>query len=333
MGKYEGGKRILRNKRILIWAIIGLLIVNSLFLVSAINILTQSFSFTSGRFVFEYDDTKLVIDRVGDFVFDNDGKLEQLTVYVKNKDSSDYSGYIEVIVDSQRHKVDVDVKGGKTKSYEIELEPHLEITGPLAINVNIIIGGAGVGVTDLVAPKGTAIADAAIDGAIGTEWDDAKQHVDVPITPSGTANIWVKNDGTYLYMALQFTADSSDPWVALQLDATGCMDSGADGALFGHSDYADSGYVDIKFSGAGPIDVDATQDGVGAINVDAANLVTVELKKPLDSGDSTGNDIAWTVGGTFSLVIAWDSDGGGSSGGNTSHRSSSPVGRTILIGA
>jgi hypothetical protein len=322
----------MRSKRLLLLTIIGLIIFNSLFLVSAINILTQSFSFISGRFVFQYDDTKLTIERVGDFVYNSEGKLQQLTVYVKNKDPSNpYSGYMEVIVDSQQYTVDVNIQGGKTKGYDIELESPLTITGPLVINVNVII--SGVGVADLVAQKGTAIADTAIDGTIGTEWDDAQNYEGVSITPSGTATIWVKNDGTNLYVAVQFTADSDDPWVAFQLGATGCMDSGADGALFGHSDHADDGYVDIKFTGAGPIDVDATQDGVGAINVDSGNLVTVELKKPLDSGDSAGGDITWTVGGTFNLVIAWDTDGGGSSRGAISHRSATPLGRTILIGA
>jgi len=303
-----------------------------MFLASAINILTQSFSFTSGRFAFQYDDTKLAIERVGDFVYDGDGKLEKLTVYVKNKDpSNQYSGYIEVIVDSQQYKVDISIKGGKTVGYDIELEPHLAVTGTLVVNVNVIISGAAV--ADLIAQKGTAIADADIDGAIGTEWNDAKKYDDLPITPSGTATIWVKNDGTYFYMAVQFTADSNDPWVAFQLGATGCMESGADGALFGHSDYADDGYVDIKFAGQGPIEVDATQDGVGAISVGSGNLTTVELKKPLSSGDSTGSDITWTVGGTYNLVIAWDTNGGGSSGGSTNHRSGTLLPRTILISA
>jgi len=269
---------------------------------------------------------------VGNFVYDSEGKLKQLTVYIKNKDpSNQYSGYIEVIVDSQQYKVDISIKGGKTVGYEIELDPPLEITGTLVVNVNVIISGAAV--ADLIAQKGAAIADADIDGTIGTEWNDAKQYDDLPITPSGTAKIWVKNDGTYLYMAVQFTADSNDPWVAFEFDATGCMDSGVDGALFGHSDYADNGYVDIKFAGPGPIEVDATQDGVGAISVDSGNLVTVELKKPLSSGDSAGSDIAWTVGGTYNIVIAWDTNGGGSSGGNISHRSATPLARTILISA
>jgi len=320
------------NRRILLWTIIGLILVNTIFLVSAINIIVQSYFFSSGRFAFQYDETKLVVDRVGDFRYDSDGKLEELTVYIKNKDPSNaYAGYTEVMIDSQKYKVDVNLNGGQTKGYDIDVEPHLAITGPLVINVNVIIAGAGG--ADLIAQKGTAIADASIDGTVGTEWNDAKSYANIPITPSGTASVWVKNDGTNLYIALQFTADSNNPWVALQFGATGCMDSGSDGDLFGHDDYAANGHKDIKYTGAGPITVDATQNGKGAINVGSGNLVTVELKKPLNSGDTTGGDIAWTVGSTYSLVIAWDTNGGGSSGGTTNHKSATPIARTIQIGA
>jgi len=322
----------LKSKKILLWTIIGLILANSMFLASAINIIVQSYFFSAGRFAFQYDDTKLVVDRVGEFKFDSDGKLHELTVYIKSKDPSNaYSGYIEVSVDSQTYKVDVSLSGGQTKGYVIDVDPHLEITGVLVVNVNVVIAGAGG--ADLIAQKGAAIADANIDGTLGTDWNDAKSYTNVPITPSGTASVWVKNDGTNLYIAMQFTADSNDPWVAFQLGATGCMDAGADGALFGHKSYADNGYVDIKFDGTGPIVLDATQNGKGAINVGAGNLVTIELKKPLNSGDATGGDINWAVGSTYSLVIAWDTNGGGSSGGTTNHRSASPIARTIQIGA
>jgi len=322
----------LKTRRILLWTIIGLILANSLFLASAINIIVQSFFFSAGRFAFQYDETKVVVDRVGDFRYDNEGKLHELTVYVKNKDPSNaYSGYIEVIIDSQKYKVDINLSGGQTKGYDVDIDPHLAITGVLVINVNVIIAGAGG--ADLIAQKGAAIDDASIDGTIGTEWNDAKSYTNVPITPSGTASVWVKNDGTNLYLALQFTADSNNPWVAFQLGATGCMDAGADGALFGHDSYAANGYKDIKYDGTGPIVVDVTQNGKGAINVGAGNLVTIELKKPLNSGDATGGDINWAVGSTYSLVIAWDTNGGGSSGGTTSHRSATPIARTILIGA
>lgn len=322
----------MKSKRILLWTIVGLVLANSIFLASAINVIVQSYSFSSGRFSFQYDDTKVALDRVGNFMYDSDGKLQQLTVYVKNKDSSNaYSGYIEVMIDKQKFKVDINLAGGQTKGFDVILDPHLAISGPLVVNVNVVIGGTAT--ADLVAKKGAAIADANIDGTLGTDWSDAQAYVNVPLTPSGTANVWVKNDGTNLYIALQFTADSNNPWVAFQLSATGCMDTGADGALFGHDSYAATGYVDIKYSGTGPISVDATQNGKGAISVGTGNLVTVELKKLLSSGDATGSDIAWTVGNTYSLVIAWDTNGGGSSGGTVNHRSTSPVARTIQIGA
>jgi len=292
----------------------------------------QSYFFWSGRFAFQYDETKLVVDRVGGFQYDSDGKLKGLTVYIKNKDPSNaYSGYVEVIIDSQKYKIDVNLNGGQTKGYDIDVEPHLTITGPLVIDVNVIIAGAGG--ADLIAQKGAAIDDASIDGVLGPEWSDANSYTNVPITPSGTASIWVKNDGTYLYMTVQFTADSNNPWIAFQFGTSGCMDANSDGALFGHDSYAASGYVDIKYDGPGPIIVDTVQDGKGAMVIGSGNLVTIELKKPLNSGDASGGDIAWTVGNTYSLVIAWDSNGGGSSGGTTNHKSATPIARTILIGS
>lgn len=322
----------MKSKRILLWVIIGLILANSLFLASAINILVQSYVFSAGRFAFQYDDSKVRVERVGDFIYDSEGRIEEMTVYVRNLDSSNaYSGYIEVLIDSQKHNVDISLSGGQTKAYSIDLNPHLDVTGTLVVNVNVIIAGAGA--ADLIAQRGAAIADSSIDGTVGTEWSDARTYSSIPITPSGTANIWVKNDGTNLYMAIQFTSDSNNPWVAFQFGATGCMDANSDGALLGHSGYADNGYTDIKYDGTGPIIVDATQNGRGAINVGAGNLVTIELKKPLSSGDTAGGDTTWIVGNTYSFVIAWDTNGGGSSGGTTNHRSSAPIARTILIGA
>jgi hypothetical protein len=322
----------LKSKRIILWTIVGLILANSIFLASAINIIVQSYSFSSGRFAFQYDDTKVVVDRVGNFIYDSEGKLEKLTIYVKNKDSANpYSGYIEGTVGAQSFKIDVSVSGGETKGYNIDLSPHLTLGGPLVVNVNVIIGGTAT--ADLIAQKGAAIADASIDGTLGTEWNDARSYTSIPITPSGTASIRVKNDGTNLYMAIQLTADSNNPWVALQMGATGCMDTGSDGVLLGHDSYSANGYVDIEYDGTGPVLNDATQNGRGAITVGTGNLVTVEIKKPLNSGDAAGADVAWTVGNTYGLVIAWDTNGGGSSGGTANHRSTSPIARTIQIGA
>ncbi|MFQ5621745.1 MAG: hypothetical protein ACE5FT_07995 [Candidatus Nanoarchaeia archaeon] len=193
------------------------------------------------------------------------------------------------------------------------------------------IAGPALALVDFNAYKGSSISDILIDGTIGTEWDDAKQYDNVPITPSGTAKIWVKNDGTYLYIAIRFTADSNNPWIALQFDATGCMDAGADVAIFGDDNLVSDEYSDAHFSGISVVVADATQDGVGAIDIGIGNTVTIELKKLLNSGDSAGNDIAWSEGNTYSLVIAWDSNGGGSSGGNINHKAGVPTARTIYI--
>jgi hypothetical protein len=184
---------------------------------------------------------------------------------------------------------------------------------------------------DFNAFLGNPIPDEEIDGIIGSEWDDAGNHPDITIQPQATAEIWTKHDETYLYIAMQFTADSSNPWVAFQFDLTSHMSSGADGALFGHDRLGPNEYRDISFGGLGSISADAIQDGVGAIRVGDSNLIAVELKKPLSSGDSAGNDIDWTVGNTYTLVIRWDSNGGGSSGGGSSHLNGSVGHRTVFI--
>jgi hypothetical protein len=184
---------------------------------------------------------------------------------------------------------------------------------------------------DFNAFLGSAIDDEAIDGTIGSEWDDAGNYANVAVNPQGTAEVWTKHDETYLYMAVRFTADSNNPWMALLFGGTTCMQPNTDGALFGHDNYAANGYRDISFGGISVISIDASQEGKGAITVGSSNLVTIELKKPLNSGDSDGKDMAWTEDNTYAMIIMWDSNGGGSSGGGVSHSSGVANERTILI--
>ena len=187
------------------------------------------------------------------------------------------------------------------------------------------------GQSDFSAFSGSSISDSQIDGTLGSEWDDAGKYNEVEIDPSGTAEIWVKHDGTYVYIAVRFTADSNNPWISFLLGGTTCMTANADGALFGNDGLNPDGYVDISFRGVGAISEDTNQNGKGAINVESSNLVTAELKKPLNSGDSAGKDIDWIVGTTYTMIVMWDSDGGGSSGGTANHRSGTLTARTILI--
>jgi hypothetical protein len=184
---------------------------------------------------------------------------------------------------------------------------------------------------DFDAFLGNSIDDNDIDGAIGSEWDDAGNYTGVDISPQGTAEIWTKNDGTYLYIAVRFTADSDNPWVSFLFGGTLCMEENTDGALFGHDSYAANGYRDISFTGFTPVGVDASQDGKGAITVDSSNLVTVELKKPLNSGDSDGKDIAWAEGSTYALIIMWNSNLYGTSSGSVTHSDGPIADRTIFI--
>ncbi len=323
---------VLKDKRLILFIVFGLIVVNSVFVASTLSNLAQHYFFSSGHFVFQYDDSKLAIDRVGGFSYDVEGLIEELTVYVRNKDPvNSYVGSIEATVNDQGYTLAISLGPGTTRGYEISLNPHLTALAPIVLDVSVLVAGGEAG-ADLLAQRGAAIGDASIDGTIGAEWEDAKSYTNVPITPSGTASIWVKNDGANLYVALQFTADSSNPWVAFQLGATGCHPNGVDGALFGDDHYAATGYRDIRYIPEA-ITMDGVQNGVGAMVVGAGNRVTIEYKKPLNSGDAAGGDVVWGVGSTYSLVIAWDSNGGGSSGGSTSHRSASPLVRTIQIGA
>lgn len=186
---------------------------------------------------------------------------------------------------------------------------------------------------DLNAYSGTAIADGQIDGSVGSEWSDAGSFTGVLINPQGTADIFLKNDGENLYVAIEFTADSSNPWLAIMFADAGHMTGSTDGALFGNDAFSANGYMDAYFGGAGVVIADAAQNGLGAINVDNDDHITVELKKPLNSGDSAGKDIDWSVGNTYSLTIMWDTNGAGSSGGSVNHYEGSLTDKTLVINA
>ncbi|HEX9262021.1 MAG TPA: hypothetical protein VF893_05785, partial [Candidatus Bathyarchaeia archaeon] len=172
---------------------------------------------------------------------------------------------------------------------------------------------------------GSAIDDSKIDGNIGSEWDDAGKTTGVVIDPQGSADVWTKNDGTNLYIAVRFTADSANPWIAIQLGGNSCMEANTDAALFGNDNYNVDGYVDCYMSGTGGAKADSTQEGRGAINVTASKSVEVELKKSLNSGDAAGKDINWAINETRTMIIIWDSNGRGSSGGTSNHYGNGPV--------
>ncbi len=201
-----------------------------------------------------------------------------------------------------------------------------QTTAPTATQMPIPAG------VDFAAIKATSIPDAQIDGTIGPEWNDAKHYQNIPIDPQGTAEIWIKNDGTNLYFAIQFTADSSNPWLSLELGSSGIHNSGADFAVFGDDNLSPNNYSDAYFASFSSVKADVIQNGKGAMTVNTGNVITIELMKPLSSGDTAGKDIAWTIGNTYNMVIAWDSNGGGSSGGTVDHtKGTTPTARTIFI--
>jgi len=220
----------------------------------------------------------------------------------------------------------------------------------ICVSAAIIAGLAATGVraavTNFVAPAGTAIADGNIDGVIGTEWSDANVYLNVPINPTAaTAQVSLKQDNTYLYIAVVWTADIAQPWFSIEFGATGCMNNGADGALFGNDGSTQAGlggawsggvglYRDVEFGGPGSVAADAIQNGVGAIRNSGSNVMVVELKKPLNSGDAAGNDVAWAVGNTYDLLMTWDSNGGGNPGGGSANMQSTTTdSQTVQLSA
>ena len=210
----------------------------------------------------------------------------------------------------------------------------LLLTAMLALMVTAVLTVKPVSAQpDLNAVLGSAIDDSRIDGALGDEWSDAANQTGVAINPHGTAAIWTKHDGANLYIALTLTADSSNPWVSIMFRPWAHMANSSDGALFGHDEFDANGYVDIFFGGIGRLKMDEQQDGKGAVSIDSQNRVTVELKKPLDSGDQVGNDVNWKQGTEYSVTIMWDSNGDGSSGGRVSHYGGNLTDKTILINA
>ncbi len=319
------------RKTKVLYIIVFLIAINMVILISAMAILNQSKFYSAGKFTFTYDENKLAITNVGGFQYDQSGNIDKFDITLQNKDATTaYSGTLEIAVDGQSYQVAIaSLAPNATKKYTVDLNPNLSTSSAFAISATVFMTSGA----DLEAIKATTIADTAIDGTIGTEWNDAKHYTSIPIDPQGTAEIWVKNDGTNIYIAIKFTADSNNPWLALQMGTTGCMDSGADVAILGHDTLAANGYSDAYYDTSSSVKADTTQNGKGAITVGTGNVVSIELKKPLSSGDTGGKDIAWTVGNTYFMVMAWDTNGGGSSGGAVSHRSgTTPTARSILIG-
>jgi len=320
------------RKPLVLYVILFLIVINMVVLISAVALLNQAKFYSAAKFTFTYDENKLAITNVGGFQYDQSGNIDKFDITLQNKDPSNaYSGTLEVVVEGQSYQIAVSsIAGGATKKYTVDLNPNLPTSSAFSISATVFMSSGA----DLEAIKATAIADTAIDGTIGTEWNDAKHYTSIPIDPQGTAEIWVKNDGTNLYIALKFTADSSNPWLALQMGTTGCMDSGADVAIFGDDNVAANGYSDAYYDSSSSVKADTTQNGKGALTVGTGNVVTIELKKPLNSGDSAGKDIAWSAANTYFMVMAWDTNGGGSSGGSVSHKSgTTPTARSILIGS
>jgi hypothetical protein len=152
----------------------------------------------------------------------------------------------------------------------------------------------------------------AIDGAIGSgEWDGATTYDFEVNTPEGTTTpgqLFVRNDGTNLYLAVRFARTVVDPGNSASFefdsDGSGTLNHGDDGIILNPS----SGFQDLVRQTCGGVpcsrrdtDVGGTNDGAAAFANDGTHTV-YEFSHPLNSGDAF--DFARASGQTLGLSLS-----------------------------
>jgi len=162
-----------------------------------------------------------------------------------------------------------------------------------------------------------------LDGVIsGDEWADANR-MDVTFERDGLAYqgwIWLKHDCVNLWMCIEVIDDDeekqspgpglSGDLVGILFDANGNWMTGAgdDMAILAHKDYP----LDLAYT-ADPPAPPVGDDTVGGVNnvmgksgyiLDKVSY-TFELSKPLNSGDSAGNDIAISPGDEILAIFIY----------------------------
>ncbi|MFQ5866028.1 MAG: hypothetical protein ACE5IW_12445 [bacterium] len=188
----------------------------------------------------------------------------------------------------------------------------------------------------------TPVADGDLDGDPSTgAWSDASSYA-IPLEngagpPYGTATLYVKHDGTYVYYRIDGSVDVAwvsaavdHFWVGIVVSDSGTSHHGGgatwDGTFLGESNYSpEPTYpptpVDTYGFGKPPAK-DASQDALGAMQYSgpaAPFSFTAEWKKALNTGDA--DDIALVADGatTYNFFVTTDSNGKGSAGGTIDH--------------
>jgi len=176
------------------------------------------------------------------------------------------------------------------------------------------------------------------DPATGA-WSDATTAL-VPLEngqpePYGSANVWMKHDGSFLYVRIDGSMDvpwtsssGTHFWLGFLLcpaTVTGHHKAGQDWVFFGETSYGALSYpltpIDAYGSSKPPAK-DSSQDVEGRLQYRgsaAPYAFTAEFRRPLDSGDP--EDVALVPDATtaYAFAITTDSNGKGSSGGSIDH--------------
>jgi len=215
----------------------------------------------------------------------------------------------------------------------------------LLLSTMFILGGLletadGAAVAVIVPYSSVPVADEDLDGYSTTgAWDDANIYtVDLENRenpPYGTATVYLKHDGTYIYIRIDGKIDvpwidetSDHFWIGFQInpsETSGHHRSVQDTIFFGQTSYSGITYpltpIDTH-GGAKPPARDTSQDAYGMARYSGTAPpydFTAEWKRKLDTGD--GEDVLLVADGTttYYFYITTDSNGGGSSGGKIDH--------------
>lgn len=243
-----------------------------------------------------------------------------VTVEVTNVGGQPGSYQLSLTVDGQAAETNITLGAGETRQFSFTVV--MEEAGTRQVAVNGLTTSLSVRVGEreptVVAPRlGNPIT---LDGAIsGNEWDDAGQlsvtfvysRGGVSLTYPGT--IYLKHDGTYLWICIRVQDEENKypemyDYAAILFDTNGNHEigSGDDSAIIHH--------------GLGPVDLRPGEDGVWRSDTEfggnsdvagqsgwAAGWYTYEMRKPLNSGDRTGCDIAISPGDTIlATSCVWD---------------------------
>ncbi len=207
-----------------------------------------------------------------------------------------------------------------------------------------LLFGQNAAAVSITVPYAGAVADVDLDGNPATgAWGDALS-VTIPLengeaSPYGSATLYAKHDGTYVYFRIDGSMDvawtsaaGNHFWLGMQLSPTGTSHHGGgtwDGTFFGLWDGTD--YSPQPVYPPSPVDTsgfqkppakDAVQDAAGRMRYSgsvAPYAFTAEWKKKLVTGDA--NDVILTADGTttYNFFVTTDSDGRGSLGGAIDH--------------